>query len=145
MILRPGSCSWCSDQVSSLGELWHKLARLAWRRRVDKLAAGGILSWSGGLKRSNALKAANLQRNEDSENDENNKCDRWRNSLPLSRPEKLLRLVPLTDQGLRWTSQLPLKISSYSGRSYTGCFFSHWYPPKKLKYGKPRLGESTLT
>ena len=26
----------------------------------------------------------------------------------------------------------------------TGCFF-HWYPPKKLKYGKPRLGESTLT
>ena len=21
----------------------------------------------------------------------------------------------------------------------------HWYPPKKLKYGKPRLGESTLT
>ena len=27
---------------------------------------------------------------------------------------------------------------------YTGCFF-HWYPPKKLKYGKPRLGESTLT
>ena len=28
---------------------------------------------------------------------------------------------------------------------YTGCFFSHWYPPKKLKYGKPRLGESTST
>ena len=25
-----------------------------------------------------------------------------------------------------------------------GVFF-HWYPPKKLKYGKPRLGESTLT
>ena len=24
-------------------------------------------------------------------------------------------------------------------------FFSHWYPPKKLKYGKPGLGESTLT
>ena len=24
-------------------------------------------------------------------------------------------------------------------------FFSHWYPPKKLKYGKPRLGVSTLT
>ena len=24
-------------------------------------------------------------------------------------------------------------------------FFSHWYHPKKLKYGKPRLGESTLT
>ena len=28
---------------------------------------------------------------------------------------------------------------------HTGCFFLHWYPPKKLKYGKPRLGESTLT
>ena len=26
-----------------------------------------------------------------------------------------------------------------------GVFFLHWYPPKKLKYGKPRLGESTLT
>ena len=25
-----------------------------------------------------------------------------------------------------------------------GVFF-HWYPPKKLKYRKPRLGESTLT
>ena len=23
--------------------------------------------------------------------------------------------------------------------------FFHWYPPKKLKYGKPRLGESMLT
>ena len=23
--------------------------------------------------------------------------------------------------------------------------FFHWYPPKKLKYGKPRLGESTAT
>ena len=24
-------------------------------------------------------------------------------------------------------------------------FFFNWYPPKKLKYGKPRLGESMLT
>ena len=24
-------------------------------------------------------------------------------------------------------------------------FFFHWYPPKKLKYGKPRLGVSSLT
>ena len=30
------------------------------------------------------------------------------------------------------------------GHPNTGCFF-HWYPPKKLNYGKPRLGESTLT
>ena len=27
---------------------------------------------------------------------------------------------------------------------YKGDFFQ-WHPPKKLKYGKPRLGESTLT
>ena len=26
-----------------------------------------------------------------------------------------------------------------------GVFFSHLYPPKKLEYGKPRLGESTWT
>ena len=25
------------------------------------------------------------------------------------------------------------------------CVFFNWYPPKKLKYGKPRLGVSTLT
>ena len=24
-------------------------------------------------------------------------------------------------------------------------FFLHWASPKRLKYGKPRLGESTLT
>ena len=28
---------------------------------------------------------------------------------------------------------------------HTGWFFFHWYPPKKIKYEKPRLGESTLT
>ena len=28
---------------------------------------------------------------------------------------------------------------------YTGFFFLRWYPPKKFKYGKPRLGESTST
>ena len=64
------------------------------------------------MKRSNALKAANLQRNE---NDENNNCDRWRNSLPLSRPEKLLRLVPLADQSLRWTSSVVLQMFKSSG------------------------------
>ena len=45
------------------------------------------------------------------------------------------RPLPHTDQHL-----LKLKGSAL----YTGCFFN-WYPPKKLKYGKPRLGESTLT
>ena len=29
-------------------------------------------------------------------------------------------------------------------RKLQGDFF-HWYPTKKLNYGKPRLGESTLT
>ena len=28
---------------------------------------------------------------------------------------------------------------------YAGCFFLTGTPPKKLKYGKPRLGVSTLT
>ena len=31
-----------------------------------------------------------------------------------------------------------------SDNTIQGVFF-HWYPPKKSKYGKPRLGESTLT
>ena len=37
---------------------------------------------------------------------------------------------------------------TFLGRFYAiiqGVFFLNWYPPKKLKYGKPRLGESTLT
>ena len=37
-------------------------------------------------------------------------------------------------------------ICKNSSREDIGCFFLlHWYPPKKLKYGKPRFGESTLT
>ena len=38
-----------------------------------------------------------------------------------------------------------IKMTNTTICSYTGCFFFHWYPPKKLKYGEPRLGESTLT
>ena len=34
-----------------------------------------------------------------------------------------------------------LRLTTY----YYRVFFLHWYPPKKLMYGKPRLGESTLT
>ena len=30
-------------------------------------------------------------------------------------------------------------------KSFIQGVFFHWYPPKKLKYVKPRLGESTLT
>ena len=32
-----------------------------------------------------------------------------------------------------------------TGRVYIQGVFFKWYPPKKLKYGKPGLGESTLT
>ena len=38
--------------------------------------------------------------------------------------------------------------NKYVGQSkidYTGCFFFSLVPPQKLKYGKPRLGESTAT
>ena len=35
-------------------------------------------------------------------------------------------------------TELPKKL-----RSYRVVF--HWYPPKKLKYGKPIFGESMLT
>ena len=38
---------------------------------------------------------------------------RW--SLPLSGPEKLLRLVPLADQSLRWTSSIVLQMFKSSG------------------------------
>ena len=37
----------------------------------------------------------------------------------------------------RWTEKVMLSIIQ-------GVVFN-WYPPKKLKYGKPRLGESTAT
>ena len=33
----------------------------------------------------------------------------------------------------------------YMSCMYSYRVFFHWYPPKKFKYGKPRLGESTLT
>ena len=35
-----------------------------------------------------------------------------------------------------------LIIELYGGMEYTGCFFTG-PPPKKLRYGKPRLGEVT--
>ena len=39
---------------------------------------------------------------------------------------------------------IKVKVKVSSNIIIQGVFF-HWYPPKKLKYGKPRLGESTLT
>ena len=41
-------------------------------------------------------------------------------------------------------SKIIIKSSSSSIDDIQGVFFN-WYPPKKLKYGKPRLGESTAT
>ena len=35
--------------------------------------------------------------------------------------------------------------SLFMGKDEIQGVFFHWYHPKKLKYGKPRLGESTLT
>ena len=54
-------------------------------------------------------------------------------------PRLQVRIERADGEGI-WLFSLPV-----AGDSTTGCFFSHWYPPKKLKYGKPRLGESTLT
>ena len=55
---------------------------------------------------------------------------------------------------LVWLQFKALLFKSYSNFTYsnfeieqwiyTGCFF-HWSPPKKWRYGKPRLGESMLT
>ena len=47
--------------------------------------------------------------------------------------------VVMVEVGLKWLVHLPVSHWKYR------VFFSYWYPPKKLKYGKPRLGESTLT
>ena len=42
------------------------------------------------------------------------------------------------------TDIFPLKCFDHICDTYK-VFFFNWYPPKKLKYGKSRLGESTLT
>ena len=57
--------------------------------------------------------------------------------VPLSPP-----WVMLIDSDWWWL-QLMQQFNATS--IIQGVFFLHWYPPKKLKYGKPRLGESTLT
>ena len=64
--------------------------------------------------------------------DQTDECERKSNSPklppPIDTPKTLLVKLHLWMKPLR----------------YTGCSFN-WYPPKKLKYVKPRLGESTLT
>ena len=44
----------------------------------------------------------------------------------------------------QWKTRISVSIKCVASQDIQGVFF-HWYPPKKLKYGKPRLGESTLT
>ena len=55
-----------------------------------------------------------------------------------------------------WKSKIGLLQTILAAKRYVSFFwvtlymiiqgdFFHWYPPKKLKYVKPRLGESTLT
>ena len=61
----------------------------------------------------------------------------------------LLCALMLTGQMLTTLLAHTYLNSEYLFAIYTifnlqGVFF-RWYPPKKLKYGKPRLGESTLT
>ena len=56
-------------------------------------------------------------------------------------PQNLVATLVVVDKGI--VPQKVLSVLSFCPK-YTGCFF-HWYPPKKLKYGKPRSGESTLT
>ena len=53
-------------------------------------------------------------------------------------------LYTLHDTERLWCS---LHIWTYTTYNLynTGSFFLHWASPKKIKYGKPRLGESTLT
>ena len=66
-------------------------------------------------------------------------------------------LVPVTEEESHfcwnWSFSCTKKVTRYvtqwrtekvQAKTYR-VFFFNWYPPKKLKYGKPRLGESTLT
>ena len=52
----------------------------------------------------------------------------------------ILSISRIKDQGSRIKDQC-----SNVKKIYVQGVFFNWYPPKKLKYGKPRLGESTLT
>ena len=62
-------------------------------------------------------------------------------------PDILHQRKRVSDKG--WTDTIGIKekmmssldISTSSGLPDTGCFFFTGPPPKKLKYGKPRLGK----
>ena len=49
-----------------------------------------------------------------------------------------------SDECFEWPVIVPWLSLMRHDFFHTGCFFN-WYPPKKLKYGKPRLGESTAS
>ena len=57
---------------------------------------------------------------------------------------KYVRTICLRTKCLPDETSIRTKRNNDHRMLHTGCFFN-WYPPKKLKYGKPRLGESTAT
>ena len=66
----------------------------------------------------------------------------WWWSLSLSSIQSLFSMYPSLEGIVRHIRQqlhIISKIPNIQG------VFSHWASPKTLKYGKPRLGESTLT
>ena len=66
----------------------------------------------------------------------------WWWSLSLSSIQSLFSMYPSLEGIVRHIRQqlhIVSKIPNIQG------VFSHWASPKTLKYGKPRLGESTLT
>ena len=49
-------------------------------------------------------------------------------------------------EGWEWVScLLVIHCCRHLVKNIITCVCFHWYPPKKFKYGKHRLGESTLT
>ena len=60
-----------------------------------------------------------------------------------TKPKLLTTQISLGEQPFYISCQM-LSLFRFDICYDTGRFF-HWYPPKKFKYGKPRLGESTLT
>ena len=63
----------------------------------------------------------------------------WGQKCDIYLQEELGAIIHLALPEIKHSSQ---KIGT--NQKPTGCF-CNWYPPKKLKYGKPRLGESTST
>ena len=59
-------------------------------------------------------------------------------------PHDKQNFAPQTMSAASGTIMMYGNNKPYAKYNIQGVFFN-WYPPKKLKYRKPRLGESTLT